>query len=61
MTYNATVTAICELIEDARDNGLPASDVPNVIADIPAELEARAGQRLAATFAATARMMEAVR
>lgn len=54
MTHNTLLTAICELIEDWLDDGFPASDVPNVIADIPAEMEGRAEQRMAAT----ARMMK---
>lgn len=67
MTYNATLTAICELIEDA---GLPASEIRNLIANIPDELEGRAEQRWVAEAAdqavalgraAVARMKEAAR
>jgi hypothetical protein len=58
MTYNATLTAICEIIEDARDNGLLSFEVSNLIENIPAELEGRAEQRMAATFANFDRMMK---
>lgn len=58
MTYNATLTAICELIEDA---GLPASEVRNLIANIPDELEGRAEQRFVVSHDAPARMKEAAR
>ena len=63
--YNATLTAMCEVIEDAIANGLPASEVPNLIANTIDELEGRADQRFVVAadgqFHAARMMKEAAR
>ncbi|OJH45165.1 hypothetical protein [Paracoccus sp. SM22M-07] len=62
--YNATLTAMCEVIEDAIANGLHASDVPNLVANTIDELEGRAElrfPRFVVSHDAPARMKEAAR
>lgn len=59
--YNATLGAMCEVIEDALADGLPASDIPNLVSNVIDELEGRAELRFVVSNDAPARISEAAR